>query len=297
MAEQAKIPALERSTFFDGQRLMAKDLTELQRAHRELRWLHNRSLHGWGIGIGLVVTGDRGATAVSVEPGYGVDCLGREVILTEPRTIPVPADPGTAAGEGAIYYLTAAYQADEEQTVAETRAGVCMPSGTVRLSETPRLEWCKAAQLNEGFELILAEAAVRNCRLSRPLSQTARRYARPSDQPYVAAGQTEQGRTGWIDWKAGEQRLGVYVEVDTSAARFRSTPQYVAHVVGDRHVVAGSGQLLVLMRTIAAVVSATPTRFTLQTRVQIEQSSVAIANLPQLLEALQWHVVWMGLEA
>jgi hypothetical protein len=68
-------------------------------------------------------------------------------------------------------------------------------------------------------------------------------------------------------------------------------------VVGDRHVTSGSGQLLVLMRTLPAVVKATPTRFTLQLRIQIEQSSVAIANLPQLLETLQWHVVWMGIES
>jgi hypothetical protein len=297
MAEEAKIPTLERSTFFDGQRLTAEDLTELQRAHRELRWLHNRSLHGWGIGVGLAATGERGATAVSVEPGYGVDSLGREIILTEPRTVAVPADPGTTTGEDAIYYLVAAYQPDEDQTIAERRPGVCLASGTVRLSETPRLEWRKAAQLSEGLELILAQAAVRNCRLSGSLSQAPRRHARPSDQPYIAAGQTEQGRTGWLEWKVGEQTLGVQVEVDTSAARFKGTPQYLAHVIGERHVTAGSGQLLILMRTLPAVVSATPLRFTLQLRIVIEQSSVAIVNLPQLLETLQWHVVWTGIEA
>jgi hypothetical protein len=297
MAEEANIPTLERSTFFDGQRLTARDLTELQRAHRELRWLHNRSLHGWGIGIGLAASGERGATAVTVEPGYGVDALGREIILTEPRTVPVPADPGTTSGEDAAYYLVAAYRPDEQQTVAERRSGACAASGTVRLSETPLLEWRKAAQLSEGFELILAQAAVRNCRLSGSLSQAPRRYARPPDQPYIAAGQTEQGRTGWLEWKVGEQTLGVHVAVDTSAARFKGTPQYLAHVVGDRHVTAGSGQLLIVMRTLPAVVAATPTRFTLQLRIVIEQASVAIANLPQLVETLQWHVVWTGIES
>ena len=50
------IPDLERITFFAGQRLLARDLGDLQRADRELRWLHNRSLHTWGIGIGFVFT-------------------------------------------------------------------------------------------------------------------------------------------------------------------------------------------------------------------------------------------------
>jgi len=297
MAEQANIPALERITFFGGQRLTARDLSELQRAHQEQRWLHNRSLHGWGIGIGLAVTGERGATAVTVEPGYGVDCLGREIILTESRTVPVPADPGASEGKDAIYYLVAAYQPDEEQGIAERRPGVCLPAGTVRLSETPRIEWQRPEQLDEGFELILAQAGIRNCRLSRPVSLTARRYARPAQQPYIAAGQTEQGKTGWIEWKIGEQTLGVYADVNTSPARFQGTPQYLAHVPGDRHVVGDSGQVSVLMRTAAGVIAATPTEFTLQVRIHIEQSSIKVPPLAGFVEGLKWHVVWMGIEA
>jgi hypothetical protein len=297
MAAQTNIPTLERSTFFDGQRLTAKDLTELQRAHRELRWLHNRSLHGWGIGMGLTVTGERGATAVSVEPGYGVDCLGREIILTEPRTIPVPADPGASHRHDAIYYLVAAYQPDEDQAVVETRPGVCLPEGTVRLSESPRIEWRRPEQLHEGLELILGQAGIQNCRLSGPVSPTARRYARPSDQPYIAAGQTEQGNTGWLEWKVDDQTLGVYAHVNTSPARFKSIPQYFAHVPGERHVVTGGGQLVVVMRTIGAVVAPTATRFTLQLRVQFERSSIAIIDLPPFIEGLKWHVVWTGIEA
>ena len=296
MAGATDIPALDRSTFFDGQRLTARDLTELQRAHRELRWLHNRSLHGWGIGIGFTVTGERGATSVSVEPGYGVDCLGREIILTQARTLAVPADPGPGGDRDATYYAVAAYEADENQAIAERRPGVCAPAGTVRLAETPRIEWRRPEQLNEGFELILAQVAIRDCRLSAPVSFAARRQARPADQPYIAAGETEPGHTGWLAWQIGDQMLGVYADVDTSAARFQATPQYFAHVPGERHVVTGGGQLVVLMRTIGAVVAPTPARFTLQLRVQFERSSVAITDLPRFLEGLQWHVVWTGIE-
>jgi hypothetical protein len=83
MALKADIPELERVTFFPGQQLSAADLTEFERANRELRWLHNRSLHGWGIGIGLGVTGERGDGRVLIDAGYAVDGLGREIILTE----------------------------------------------------------------------------------------------------------------------------------------------------------------------------------------------------------------------
>jgi hypothetical protein len=94
----ADIPNIERPLFSSGHRLTARDLTELQRAQQELRWLHNRALHAWGIGIGLAVTGEPGATAVSVDPGYGIDCRGREIVLTESRTIAVPAVAGGAGG-------------------------------------------------------------------------------------------------------------------------------------------------------------------------------------------------------
>ena len=60
------IPELERITFFPGQRLHAEDLTDVQTVDRELRWLHNRSLHTWGIGLGFGVTGEAGASAVAI---------------------------------------------------------------------------------------------------------------------------------------------------------------------------------------------------------------------------------------
>ena len=77
------IPDLSRVAFFDGERLDAGDLNAASSLQRELRWLHNRSLHSWGIALGFAVSGDKGAQQITVGPGYGVDCLGREVILTE----------------------------------------------------------------------------------------------------------------------------------------------------------------------------------------------------------------------
>jgi hypothetical protein len=263
MAERVDIPDIERVTFFTGQRLTEKDLAALQRANRELRWLHNRSLHSWGIGIGLAVAGERGDSAVTVEPGYGVDCLGREIILTAPRTMPVPAVAHGPDGGEAIYYLVAAYQEDADQKVAERRPGVCLPEGTVRLSEEPRLEWRRPEQLQEGVELVLAQAWIQNCQLSRPLSLAARRFARPSQQPYIAAGQTDRENTAWIPWVVSDQTIGVLTHVDTSAARFRTTPCYIAHVVGER-LLHGPAGGVIFVEGFPAVAAATPAGFTLQ---------------------------------
>ena len=57
------IPTIERPVFFDGQRLTSEDLGEAFAYERELRWLHNRSLHGWGIVLGYAVTGARAPPA------------------------------------------------------------------------------------------------------------------------------------------------------------------------------------------------------------------------------------------
>src|SRR2546423_14021062 len=120
MPDNVSIPDLERITFFDGQQLTASDLTDLQGANRELRWLHNRSLHNWGIGTGLGVMGERGSRTVTVAPGYGIDHAGREIILTETQVLPVPAVASAAGGQEAVFYIVAAYRPDQEQPVTES---------------------------------------------------------------------------------------------------------------------------------------------------------------------------------
>src|SRR5215471_5147511 len=132
MSNNVSIPDLERITFFNGQQLTAADMTDVQTANRELRWLHNRSLHNWGIGA-----------------GYGVDHMGREIILTESKVLPVPSVASDPGGAEAIFYLIAAYRTDKDQPVIERRPGVCMPEGGVRLREEPLIAWRKPAQLAE----------------------------------------------------------------------------------------------------------------------------------------------------
>ena len=73
---------LERLQFFNGQRLFASDLQQLEAFNREMRWLHNQSLHQAGVGNGLEVTGQKGDREVKIMPGYAIDALGREIVLT-----------------------------------------------------------------------------------------------------------------------------------------------------------------------------------------------------------------------
>src|ERR1041385_8881006 len=64
---------IERLQFFNGQRLFAEDLQGIDAFNREMRWLHNISLHQIGIGNGFAVTGKRGEREVRIGPGYAID--------------------------------------------------------------------------------------------------------------------------------------------------------------------------------------------------------------------------------
>jgi hypothetical protein len=298
------IPELERITFFDGQQLTAADLSALQQANVGLRWLHNRTLHRWGIGLGLDVTGQKGDSVVTIAPGYGVDCLGREIILKQTTTKTVPAVGSGRNGTEALFFLVAIYQADADQRVVGRRPGSCLPGGAVRLSEEPLIDWRTPEQLMPGNELILAQASILNCRLNKPLSLAARRYARPAHQPYIATGLTMAKETEWQPWEVSGNKIGISTVVDTSAAHFKTTPRYAAHIVGGRFWVQAPGPLLVV--GVPAVEWATSKAFMIQVLLPKFPATIppvnpdvlisGLAGKPNVFQQLGWQIVWMGIE-
>jgi hypothetical protein len=80
-----------RPHYFSGQLLTADDLAAEQDYHRQMRWLHNRMLHGWGVvgGLHVQVEGDD-AGHVVVSPGFALDGWGRELIIIEPVHVGLP---------------------------------------------------------------------------------------------------------------------------------------------------------------------------------------------------------------
>ena len=230
------IPILERPSFFNGQRLTASDLTEVQQFHQELRWLHNRSLHSWGIAFGYQVLGNRGDRKVQISAGYAIDCQGRDLILTEPIELAIPA---VAGGQPILYYLTASYATDD-RIPAEIQTGTCGSSGAVRRPERPLIRWQSptdadpASQFRQGADVILSTIKVQNCQLAEGVSSKERRDAVPAQQPYISAGQTDPKQTSWRLYPDNTNPLGVVTTVSTTSAGFRITPRYQAHVVGQR---------------------------------------------------------------
>jgi hypothetical protein len=314
MSSMSGIPSLNRPAFFDGQQLTAADLDEVQRYHRELRWLHNRSLHGWGIAFGYSVTGIRGERSVHVNPGYALDCLGRDLILSEAVTMPIPAVAGASDGGPAVYYLTVSYAADKDLSPVN-RAGRCNTSGAVRRPERPTIRWQNPndtdpqSAYRHGLDVILGVIKVRHCQLDEPISLAERRNAAPSEQPHIAAGQTGGGSTLWNQWPNTNAPLGVSTIVSTSSAGFHVTPRYHAHVAGSRLI--ENEKLPFIVDGYAQIADPTPTSFSLHVFLPtgLTRTIDGAANIPLnppdvfsdsflgiLQLSLQWHVVWMGIE-
>ena len=252
-------PFLERLQFFNGQRLFASDLQQLEAFHREMRWLHNQSLHQPGIGNGFEVLGKKGDREVRILPGYAIDALGREIVLQGHHVEPVPPVAGHDAGQPVFFDLTVAYPDDRDLEEAETRAGVCLPRGVVRLREEPVFCWVRLGangqpiderlkqEMQQGLKIVLARAEVLNCQLNSDISLTVRRSARPSKQPYVACGKVKP--TDWNIWPIVDPiprfkpqnytivlPFGLKTNVNTNGAKFITTPCYSAQIIGSRVV-------------------------------------------------------------
>lgn len=283
--------SVERQRFFDGQRLFADDLQRIEQFHREMRWLHNASLHQPGIGNGFAASGRKGDREVVVGPGYAIDDRGREIVLTSSRTLPVPPVAG-AGGQPQLFVLTVQYPDDTDLEEVERRAGLCGTDGAVRLREEPIFCWVPLnpngspardqADILAGRHLVLAEAAVRDCRLDRDIGIVQRRNARPPTQPYVACG--VEVPTRWRDWNPpwedpelqvrgvplGNLLRGLFqvaggltAEIDTRSAGFRTVPCYFARIDGKRPFPANTPEALlpVVLDGQLSIVKPTPKGF------------------------------------
>jgi len=216
---------LERLQFFNGQRLFASDLQGVEAFNREMRWLHNQSLHQAGIGSGFAVIGKKGDREVTIMPGYAIDAQGREMVLTESWVQQIPPVAGEDDGTPVFFDLTVSYPADTDLEEAETREGICLPRGVVRLREQPIFCWVRLdgngqpvdARLKRevlaGMKIVLSRAEVLNCQLNRDLSIAQRRSARPAKQPHIACGTALP--TEWQIWDFRKEAF--------SSAALRST--------------------------------------------------------------------------
>jgi hypothetical protein len=317
---------VERLRFFDGQQLFASDLQAIEASDRDLRWLHNRSLHQPGVGNGYAVAGRKGDREVVIQEGYALNAAGAEIVLREPQVEQVPPVSGEPGGGPAYFDLTVSYPNDDELEEAETREGVCLPRGVVRLRERPVFCWVRlrldanrtlravnerhALEIQTGMKIVLARAEVLNCRLNADLAIALRRRARPPRQPVIRC---ETQAVDWEFWdyqrevrpsgipegpaKTERVFLGFKRLIDTTRAGFRVTPCYSARITGERplEVRLGSASTL-LLDGPAYIDQPTPTSFFCHIPVVVLLGQMKFEDAVTRLAGQRWALTWLAIE-
>jgi hypothetical protein len=315
MDELGGTPFVERLSFFNGQQLFASDLQDIDDFDRGMRWLHNSSLHQAGVGNGFAVSGLRGDREVSVQAGYAVDAEGREIVLLDTQVEPVPPVSGEPDGQPTYFDIAVSYPSDDDLDEAETRDGVCLPRGAVRLRERPVFCWVRlrrdsegqlravdagqAAQIQVGMLIVLARAEVLNCQLNADLSIAQRRQARPPHQPVIRCATVA---VTWDVWTLdAETAIGLKTTVDTSAMTFHTTPCYSARVSGVRPLDITSGDFHVGLLDGTAYIQ-DPTASGFGCFVPVLDLISGPGLLVTVLEAVindpgvPWAVTWLAIE-
>lgn len=309
---------LERIQFFNGERLFATDLQTLEAFNREMRWLHNQSLHQPGVGSGYAVAGNVGDRQVTISPGYALDSLGREIILTETLTQPIPPVADNGSGGSVFYLLTVSYPADSDLKPSEMRAGICSQQGVVRLREEPVFCWVRLndndtnrqpvdpnlkLRISKGLFIVLGQIEVFNCKLKQPVSSVQRRNAVPAKQPRIACGVESAPQ-----WQGASlstllpdfSQIGTVTltaDIHTAGGSFQAIPCYWARIMGTRFFPDGNNNPTFTDALIDLPTSPAPTPKDFTVRIfpyTAGQSTAPVIKVGDVINV--WQVAWMGIE-
>lgn len=121
LAHDAETGPLLRVTFQPGMLLGVEAMQAEQAYHRRRLNRHGRLLHGYGTLYGLLVTLEPAAAVLPlrlvVHPGLALDALGRELLLSEPYGVDLPA---WLAEQGAAALAAFAVPADAAEGAPRT---------------------------------------------------------------------------------------------------------------------------------------------------------------------------------
>jgi hypothetical protein len=119
-------------------------------------------------------------------------------------------------------------------------------------------------------------------------------------QPYISGGRTIAGSTNWQPLVVGGINVGQFVRIDSSAAGFRVTPQYMISVPGTRLISSSPMQL-----AFGVIELANADRSGFLVNITFPVTPTTLFNPPELrhpvqgpklLNTLGWSVSWIGVE-
>lgn len=216
---------VDRITWREGQRLIARDLQDDRERRAVLRRLHVRHVHDtWGIATGFEI-GAAAPSTVAVGPGHAIDDAGRDLVLSTSLALSVPDVDGPS-----LFVLVATYLPDCGFTSASNGA-VCLDAPLNPRRERPAFAWRDPLDLRPGPEIPLCHVVVEKGVIKGAVQTRVRRYARRLVRPYIATGVSDVDDDGWKPWWRTNILIGFEREVNTADAGFTSLPVYLADVV------------------------------------------------------------------
>jgi hypothetical protein len=208
----------DRITYREGQLLASRDLQDDERMNRRLRQLHTRYLHEtWGIALGFTVRGQINEDAIHVGTGLALDSSGREILLNQELSLPLPNTPLLTR-----LMLVATFEPDDAFGGMRDLRAICFTGGLDPRLEKPAFAWRTQDTLRPGSDVPLAAVSVVAGALIANVDLSVRRYADRMARPHL----------GFGSFDFHPQRSGLYskVTIDTTDGGFSGVPQYFARL-------------------------------------------------------------------
>jgi|SRR5580692_1403800 hypothetical protein len=323
---------LERMTYWDGQTLRSADLNDIVKIADARRWWHNRALHNaYGISFGLEVTPvmvnsstPNPVPGVRVSAGIAYDRFGRMLYQQFDLDLPFPSD--ATDPNSPVVLLLRWPEVEAEACCCCAPAPKCCLGEPVRRADGIEFYWKDNLKVQTQDGIPVARAFPSKDPKNTPamldkkfLSPRLRRFQRP----HIVGNGTLPGATSWNlgpadlvypdrqDTSISWQPVDVYI--DSSAAAFSQTPNYVAILSGPLFDV--SRQLL-LPINFPHIADEFPDRFTFRFWIPINvdttgEAQVTSAATPTttgpnnvigfdafraFARQQKLHVVWVGCE-
>lgn len=177
MAEQDPVKyfqgEIKRLNYYNSQFLVDRDFNDEQLYHKQMRRLHNRALHTWGIVEGLQVERVQNESKVTVSPGIAIDRLGQEVVLAK-RSDALGLD---EFGANAQVYVTIRYRDVTDPADKDTSDTQAEGERYRRWTERPEVKASATEPAADAPEVLLAVVKLDGARAVADVLPSKRRYA------------------------------------------------------------------------------------------------------------------------
>jgi hypothetical protein len=144
---------VKRPNYFIHQLLREQDFKDEQDYHLDMRRLHTRIFHSWGVAEGLEVR-KKNNREITIEPGIAIDSKGREIVLPAHVT----HDIGSFDADSHTF-ITISYGERMEQADHHSSGGV---EGFTRITEMPEIAERRHQPAHDGLAITLARVRLDN---------------------------------------------------------------------------------------------------------------------------------------